>query len=223
MEFWAAFTIGLLGSFHCIGMCGPIALALPDSGETIGTQIIQKTLYNFGRILTYTFFGALFGFVGQGISLAGFQRPLSILLGISIILVILIPKKHISWLQDISVIQPLFFRLRKAIQSLLKNTSQVSLLTIGILNGFLPCGFVYVGLAGSLTTGSIFNGMAFMALFGLGTFPVMMAISLAPGFVSLRMRSRINRFIPYLGIMLGLLLVIRGIFMDVPMSIRPDL
>ena len=86
-----------------------------------------------------------------------------------------------------------------------------SLFIIGILNGLLPCGFVYVGLAGSLTTGSVVEGSIFMALFGLGTFPAMMAMSLAPGFISLETRQRINAAIPFLAVTFGLYLIYRGI------------
>lgn len=218
MELWTAFTIGLLGSFHCVGMCGPIALALPGSRDTLGSQLVQKTLYNSGRILTYTLFGAILGFAGRGISLVGFQRPLSILLGISIILAIIIPKKYSAEIQRLPGIKVFFSRLRKTLRSLLRNNSKTSLLGIGILNGFLPCGFVYVGLAGSLTTGSVFNGMAYMALFGVGTFPVMMAMSMAPGFISLKTRSRINRLVPFLGILLGIFLIIRGLLMGEPIT-----
>lgn len=213
MGLWTAFTIGFLGSFHCVGMCGPIALALPGSDDSVGSQLLQKFLYNSGRILTYTLFGALFGFVGHGISLAGFQRPFSVFLGVSIILAVMIPKKYNSGIQQLSGIRFLFLRLRQAIQSLMKRKSNLSFLTIGILNGFLPCGFVYAGLAASLTTGTVLNAMLFMALFGLGTFPVMMVMAMAPGFISLKTRSRINRFLPYFGILLGLLLIARGVLM----------
>lgn len=220
MELWTAFTIGFLGSFHCVGMCGPIALALPGSDDSLASQLIQKSLYNFGRILTYTLFGVVFGLIGHSISLAGFQRPLSIILGISIILAVIIPKRYSSQLQQLPGIRFLFYHLQKAIQSLMKRKTNGSFLTIGILNGFLPCGFVYAGLAASLTTGSILNGVLFMALFGLGTFPVMMAMAMAPGLVSLKARSRINRFVPYLGIILGLLLIARGLLMGDPASMH---
>lgn len=214
MDLWPAFAIGFFGSFHCVGMCGPIALALPGRSRKVGSQLFQKLLYNFGRILTYTLFGAIIGFAGHGLVFAGFQRPLSIFLGLSIILVIMIPRKYISGIQRLPGISDFFVWLRLNIQRLFKLNGNISHLTIGVLNGFLPCGFVYAGLATSMTTGSVINGMLFMALFGLGTFPVMMAMSLAPGFISLKMRNRINRFLPYLGILLGLLLIARGLMIS---------
>lgn len=220
MELWTAFIIGFLGSFHCVGMCGPIALALPGSGDSLGSQFIQKFLYNSGRIFTYTLFGAVFGLAGYSISLVGLQSPLSIFLGILIILAVIIPKKYSSLLQRLPGIRVLFRLLQNGIQSLMKQKSNGSFFTIGVLNGFLPCGFVYAGLAASLTTGSVLNGMLFMALFGLGTFPVMMIMAMTPGFVSLKTRSRINRFVPYFAILLGLILIARGIFISDPSSMQ---
>lgn len=220
MELWTAFIIGFLGSFHCVGMCGPIALALPGSDESLGSQLIKKFLYNSGRILTYTLFGAVFGLAGYSISLAGFQRPLSIILGAVIILAVIIPKKYSSELQRLPGIHFLFRRLQKGIKSLMKRKSNGSFLTIGILNGFLPCGFVYAGLAASLTTGSVLNGMLFMAVFGLGTFPAMMVMSMAPSFISLKMRSKINKFVPYFAVLLGILLIARGLLMGDPSSMH---
>lgn len=86
-----------------------------------------------------------------------------------------------------------------------------ALFVIDILNGLLPCGFVYVGLAGSLTTGSILEGASYMALIGFGTFPVMLVLSLAPHIVGLNMRQRITRFIPVFARAFGIFLVFRGI------------
>ena len=88
-----------------------------------------------------------------------------------------------------------------------------TLFTIGLLNGLLPCGFVYIGLAGSLTTGSTEEGMLYMILFGLGTFPAMLGMSVAPTFIGLSTRQRINQFMPVLAILLGLYLIYRGTIM----------
>lgn len=213
MELWAALAIGFFGSFHCIGMCGPIALALPGRDDSVQSLVTGRVLYNFGRILTYSFLGIIFGLVGHSIALAGFQRSLSILLGILIIISALSQSNYLSNWKRKAGLESLFEKLKKTISAQFKKRGLSTLLTIGILNGLLPCGFVYIGLAGSVTTGSILGGGLFMALFGLGTFPVMLLMSLAPGFISLSMRKRINIAIPYLAAGFGIYLIYRGITM----------
>ena len=88
---WTAFTLGLLGSFHCIGMCGPIALALPVVGNSLTERVTAAFTYNFGRILTYSLFGILFGVIGKTFALAGWQQWFSITIGVLIVLSILLP------------------------------------------------------------------------------------------------------------------------------------
>lgn len=211
MEIWSALAIGFFGSFHCIGMCGPIALALPGKNETPFKFIIGRLLYNSGRVVTYMLLGVFFGFIGRSIALAGFQQSVSILLGIAIIIGALFQFRWLDRWKNKMGINTLFNRLEKMMISQFKEGGTKTLFSIGLLNGLLPCGFIYVGLAGSITTGSVINGALFMTLFGLGTVPAMMTIALAPGFMSLKWRQKINTFIPYLAVMFGVYLIYRGI------------
>lgn len=213
MELWTALAIGFFGSFHCIGMCGPIALALPGRDDSAVTLITGRVLYNAGRIFTYSCLGIIFGLVGHSIALAGFQKSLSVLLGILIIISGISQSRYLPNWKKKAGLDPFFEKLKKTISAQFKKRGLSTLFTIGILNGLLPCGFVYVGLAGSVTTGSIMGGGFFMALFGLGTFPVMLSMSLAPGIISLSMRKRINRMIPYLAVTFGIYLIYRGFMM----------
>lgn len=213
MELWTAFTIGLFGSFHCVGMCGPIAMALPRSGDGLFADLIQKSVYNIGRILTYSLLGAIIGLAGHAISLAGLQRPLSILLGILVILGAFLPLASSAGIQRFDRVRQFFGWLQKKLKQQMSRRDTSTMLVVGLLNGLLPCGFVYVGLASSLTTESVLGGMSYMALFGLGTFPAMMLMALAPGIISLKMRQRINRFLPLLAVLLGSYLIYRGLVM----------
>ncbi|MDX1636389.1 MAG: sulfite exporter TauE/SafE family protein [Balneolaceae bacterium] len=215
MELWTAFTIGFFGSFHCIGMCGPIAMALPVSGEGIVLELFRKTVYNLGRVITYSLMGAVVGLVGHGISLAGLQRPLSILLGILLIAGASLPMLSASGIQQLKPVRALFRRLRSQLANQMNRRGTIALLLVGLLNGLLPCGFVYVGLAGSATVGTVPGGMAYMALFGLGTLPAMMLMSLAPNILGVQLRRSIARYLPWLAVLLGLYLVYRGLFMGV--------
>lgn len=215
MELWTAFTIGLFGSFHCVGMCGPIAMALPGSGKGLFPDLIQKGLYNFGRILTYSLLGAIIGLAGHAVSLAGLQRPLSVVLGIFIITGAFLPMISSSGIQRFKPIQAFFSWLQQKLKQQMSRRGNGTMLIIGVLNGLLPCGFVYVGLASSLTMESVLGGMSYMALFGLGTFPAMMLMAMAPNLISLKMRRRINRFLPWLAVLLGCYLIYRGFMMPI--------
>lgn len=213
MELWTALVVGFFGSFHCIGMCGPIALALPGGNDSWLALFTTRFLYNFGRIVTYSALGALFGIAGYTLALSGFQKVLSVILGVSVIAVVLIKSSFFISIREKIGLEHLFNRLQRVISSQFKKRGFSTMFTIGLLNGLLPCGFVYVGLAGSLTTGTITEGALYMALFGAGTFPAMFLMSVAPNFIGLNMRRRINRFLPVLSILFGLYLIYRGLMM----------
>lgn len=219
MELWTAVTIGFFGSFHCIGMCGPIAMALPNQSNTLAGKIAGRSLYNLGRIITYSAMGLIFGVIGHSISLAGLQRPLSVLLGVLIIAAVLLPKVFYQRLRSFTGFERLLTRLNNRLRQAMQSHSKITLLSIGLLNGLLPCGFVYAGLAGAITTGTVTGSTLYMALFGMGTFPAMFMMSMAPDLISLETRRRINRLMPYLAIALGILLIIRGLLMGGALSV----
>jgi sulfite exporter TauE/SafE len=213
---WTGFFIGLFGSFHCIGMCGPIAMALPGSNQSHFHIIINRVIYNFGRIITYSLLGAIMGIIGRQVSLAGFQQILSLIIGILILAYVLIPSSIGNRIAQLSGIHQIITKVQHTIGKLFKLNNQLSMVTIGILNGFLPCGLVYAGLAGSLVTGSVSGGFFYMILFGLGTMPLMLLTSLIPHFAGFKLRKRINRFIPYAAGVLGLLFILRGLSLGIP-------
>jgi len=212
---WSAFLIGLFGSFHCIGMCGPIALALPVQNNRLNL-IVGRLLYNIGRAITYAAFGFVFGLIGQSLSLVGFQQSVSIFAGVLILLMVLLPSK-IS--QKIYLLKPAYgFTnfLKRKFGALLKRKSVTSTFPIGLLNGFLPCGLVYIAVAGAIAAGSSLGGAGYMFVFGIGTLPIMLAVSLAGNFISLNVRKRINKMIPAFMIVLAFLFILRGMNLGIP-------
>lgn len=211
MEVWSALAIGFFGSFHCIGMCGPIALALPGKNDMPIQLIWGRLLYNVGRVITYSLLGLLFGLVGRTISIAGLQQSLSIFLGIAIVAGALFQFKSTEQWKEKTGLNTFYKKVDQQIRKQFQKKGMNTLLIIGLLNGLLPCGFVYVGLAGAVTTGSILQSGLFMMLFGLGTLPAMMIMALAPSFFTLKWRQRINNWIPYLATAFGIYLIIRGI------------
>ena len=213
---WTALVLGLAGSFHCIGMCGPIAFVLPVDRSSKSRLIFQTILYHLGRIITYSLIGVLFGFVGKGLYLAGFQQRLSILMGIVMIVIAVIP---VSIFNKYNFSKPIYRIVGKVKQKLglyLTKKSNKALFLIGFFNGFLPCGLVYMALLGSISTGTIINGSLYMAVFGLGTIPLMTGAIFLGNFVSLSFRNKIQKVIPIFVVIIGLLFILRGLGLGIP-------
>lgn len=208
----AGFIFGFLGSAHCIGMCGPIALALPTAGMVRFKKWSGLFLYNFGRTLIYILLGTIVGFFGKMAGIIGIQKSLSVITGVLLIAFAIIPtlRNYINRWE--SLMSTNYELLIKPFRKLMKKRSVGALFAIGILNGFLPCGFVYMAIAAALNTGSTISSMVFMGGFGFGTMPAMLAVALSPGFLSVKMRQKIQKWLPLATIALGLYLVYRGIF-----------
>lgn len=213
---WAGAIIGFAGSLHCIGMCGPIVLALPGSAADRFRLIAGGILYNVGRAVTYALLGALIGLVGSSAAAAGYQRWLGIAAGALMIASVLLPQKWIDRALPRLGLSRAIGRLKTGLARLLASGSKASLFAIGFLNGFLPCGLVYAGLAGSIAAGSVAGGAVFMFLFGLGTFPAMFAASFAAGLVTAGLRRRFARLLPYAVSLMGLLFILRGLALGIP-------
>jgi hypothetical protein len=209
MELWTAFTLGLFGSFHCVGMCGPIAMSIPRKSSRLFPLSLNAVIYNSGRILTYSIFGLLFGLLGTRITISGFQGWLSILLGASLIIGVIYTRffKKGSFLSSNTFTQ----KITALYGKLIRRQSYPALFGMGFLNGLLPCAFVYAGLAAAVLTQTPYHSMAYMALFGLGTFPAMYLMYLAPSILSLDLRNSIRKLVPYMAFGLGLFLIARGI------------
>ncbi|SDW72370.1 hypothetical protein SAMN05444411_10249 [Lutibacter oricola] len=213
---WTALVLGLAGSFHCIGMCGPIAFVLPVDRSSKSKLFFQIFLYHFGRLISYSLIGILFGFIGKGLYLAGFQQRLSILMGIIMILIVLVP---LSIFNKFNFSKPLYKFIGTVKQKLglyLNKKSNKALFSIGFFNGFLPCGLVYMALIGAISTGNLVDGALYMAIFGLGTVPLMTAAVLLGNFVNLSVRKKIQKVIPVFVVIIGLLFILRGLGLGIP-------
>lgn len=223
MEFLvAAISIGFLGSFHCIGMCGPIAMALPVGRETKFKRVAGGVVYNLGRVFTYGVFGLLFGLLGKGFVIGGYQQILSITIGVIILLSLLLPAHATSFFGLTKVILPIITKVKSLLSNLFKQKSFASLFLIGVLNGLLPCGLVYLGVAGAIATGDAWKGSLFMMMFGLGTLPAMLFVSMATSAISLEWRSKVRRAVPvFVGVM-ACVLILRGMNLGIP-YVSPEL
>lgn len=215
---WTAFILGLLGSLHCAGMCGPLALALPVTGGKPASFFAGRLAYNLGRIFTYCVLGLAFGLIGKTLGLAGIQRWVSIALGVALLAGLVTSRKLALWRPVMQLVD----RLKSAMGGLLRRRSADALLVLGLLNGLLPCGLVYVACAGAVATGDLFNGAFYMLAFGLGTVPMMLAISLSGKLVPFSLRTRLLKAVPLAVFILGTVLILRGMSLGIP-YISPDL
>jgi sulfite exporter TauE/SafE len=214
--FIPAFIIGALGSFHCIGMCGPIAMAVP-LGRNGGVQGLSRGLiYNLGRIFTYSVLGLIVGLLGQRLALGGYQQALSITIGILILLGVILPRQLTKHVDPTSTMATVLMKARSTFGAAMRSQSLLGPLTLGLMNGLLPCGMVYVGLAGALAVGDAMDSAMFMAAFGMGTLPMMIAVHLAGDLISVNLRSRIRGMLPYAMAVMGILFVLRGMGLGVP-------
>lgn len=215
-EILAAFLVGLVGSLHCIGMCGPIAIALPVPDSNNLSFFTGRILYNLGRVVTYSFLGAILGFIGRGVSLAGAQQVVSIMLGIIILIAVLFPQKYKNYFAQNYFVQKLAIPLKSNIGVLFGKGTFSAMFLIGILNGFLPCGLVYVALAGAIASGDAISGAAVMILFGLGTVPAMFAASVFGKFINIGIRTKIRKAVPVLAVVLAVIFILRGMNLGIP-------
>jgi len=213
---YTAFIFGLISSLHCIGMCGPIAMMLPVDRNNSAKKVLQILTYHSGRLTAYALIGFLFGLLGKGLFLAGIQQELSLFIGIMMILIIVIPERTFAKYNFSKPLYRIISYVKTALGSQFKKRSYSSLFTIGLLNGFLPCGLVYVALFGAIAMQSVSLGIFYMILFGLGTVPMMSSVVYVNSFLTISFRSKIQKAIPYVAIIIGILFIFRGLGLGIP-------
>jgi len=208
-----AFYIGLFGSIHCIGMCGPLAFAIPSIGANRLRLVLDKLSYQFGRVISYSLLGLLIGLIGKQLWLLGLQQGLSIASGVLILMAASSRLFKISFGR--SKAGNRFFTLVNKMVVYAVN-QRWGHLFIGMLNGLLPCGFVYLAMAGAINTASAPRAMEYMFWFGMGTLPLMLAAAVSSGFINMNVRRRINAVVPYFMVLLGAWFILRGLSLNIP-------
>ena len=197
-------------------MCGPIAMMLPVDRNNQAKKVTQIITYHLGRLFAYSTIGFIFGLLGKGFLLAGMQQKMSVFIGIAMILIILIPEKVVANYNFSKPIFKVISKIKTTLGSQFKNKSYKSLFTIGLLNGFLPCGMVYVALFGAIAMQSPTFGVLYMVLFGLGTVPMMSSIVYLNSFLTISIRNKIQKAIPYVAVFLGIVFILRGLGLGIP-------
>ncbi len=218
MILWTAFLLGLVGSTHCAGMCGPLVMALPAAGIDRGRLLAGRLAYNGGRIATYAGIGSAFGLLGQSFAMAGLQRWVSIAAGAAILSGLLTSSRFVLS----GPIQQLVTTVKTRLGRLLLRPGFGARFGLGLLNGLLPCGLVYAAAAGATATGSMVDGISYMLAFGLGTVPMMLALGVAGGRLQPAFRFKLQRLMPVGLAVVATLLIIRGLALGIP-YLSPDL
>jgi sulfite exporter TauE/SafE len=207
---WSGFILGLVGSLHCVGMCGPIAFMLPVSHDKPIKKALQILLYHLGRILAYAIIGLVFGLIGQSFMAFGYQQHISIAVGIIMIVLVLMPQ---SYFIPFKIFRPFFSfinQLKSELGKALKKKSLDTFFSLGFLNGFLPCGLVYMAVVGAFATEGLMGSSFYMVLFGLGTIPMMTTVVYAQSFIKKHLKFNYKKLIPYAVVVVGLLFILRG-------------
>lgn len=212
----SALVLGLMGSLHCVGMCGPIAFMLPVDRTNNYRKLFQVLLYHFGRLLAYGIIGLVFGLLGKGLYVFGMQQKLSVIIGVAMIIIVLIPYRTFSQYNFSKPILNIISKLKNRLGQELKKKSPDTFLTIGFLNGFLPCGLVYMALFGAIAMGNAAKGSLYMVLFGLGTVPLMTMAIYMSGFLQRSAKKRIQQLIPVFVVVIGVLFILRGMGLGIP-------
>ncbi len=209
MTLWGAILLGLAGSLHCAGMCGALALAVPADSRA-GRFAFSRVLYSGGRLLTYGMLGAIFGILGEGFTLAGWQRGLSLIAGTGLLLGLILARRV--------NLNPLTFRIASSFRARLNRRQPVlsTAFILGMLNGLLPCGLVYVALAGAIASGKVLQSALTMLAFGAGTLPMMLGIALTGRRMQFALRLRLQKLIPISIGIVAAMLILRGLALDIP-------
>jgi sulfite exporter TauE/SafE len=212
----SALILGLLGSLHCVGMCGPIAFMLPVDHSNSFKKVSQIGIYHFGRLLAYSIIGLVFGLVGKSLYIFGIQQQLSIIIGILMIVIVILPHKTIGKYNLSKPLYKVISKVKSGLGKALKKKTADTFLTIGFLNGFLPCGLVYMAVFGAIATGSLVEGSFYMVLFGLGTIPLMTTAIYLGKFLNSTLKQRIQKAIPVFIVIIGALFILRGLGLGIP-------
>lgn len=215
--FLVAWSMGLLGSLHCVGMCGPLVLSLPVQGLGTRERVWSVGLYHLGRIGIYSFAGLLFGLLGRRVYLAGWQQAMSILLGMALLIGV-VGKAFGGAGGMRKTVRPnrFYWAVTEWMRFLWQSPSKGKFFLMGMGNGLLPCGMVYLAVAGALTSPDIVRGVGFMAFFGLGTLPLLLMLQMGGRMIPISFRRPIRRALPYITALVAVLLILRGLNLGIP-------
>jgi len=206
------FLMGLTGSLHCAGMCGPIVWMMPFQQFKGLQKYVAIGLYHFGRASAYAVMASiLFSF--KALFHPQIQQYLSIGLGASLLIAGLFSFFSI---QGIGMKTPWGAWVKTSLGKVMQNMRLPTFLVTGFLNGLLPCGLVYMALAASMTFHEVLSVVKGMYLFGLGTIPMLVAITLLKTKVPMGFLRKMKNAVPIMLFVFGSILMLRGMNLGIP-------
>lgn len=218
---YVAFSLGLLGSLHCVGMCGPLAIAFCNKQDNTNGQNVRAALaYNLGRTTTYTLLGFVFGTIGSILLFTNMQKLASILLGMILVFSFLFRLDIDQSINRNPMMKKISFKIREIVTGMMLKTESYHPFQLGMANGLLPCGLVYLAIAGALSASTTLGGMIFMLFFGLGTLPMLFALTTGLGLIQTDTLRKFRRILPYVSLIFGLFLIYRGAMIDMPIELN---
>lgn len=212
---YSALLFGLISSLHCIGMCGPIAMMLPVNKSNLAEKVIQILIYHIGRLTAYASLGLIFGLLGRGFYMAGIQQQLSIAVGILMIVIVVVPEREFMKYNFSKPVYRLLSKIKSNLGNQFKRKSPDAFFTIGLLNGFLPCGLVYAALFGAIAMQNLTLSVTYMILYGIGTIPMMSAVVYLSNLLSIPVRNKLQKIIPIVAVFIGIMFIFRGLGLDI--------
>ncbi len=201
----SAFTLGLFGSLHCVGMCGPLMLSVPGSG-----RFTNLVLYQGGRILTYALLGFVFGWLGWGARLWNFQGSLAVISGGLLVAVALYRIDPARIIHQLPVVGRIHLGMRRWIGSRYSAHPHGLRFGLGVLNGLLPCGLVYLAIVGAANASGPGAGAVFMVAFGTGTLPLLVSSLYLGGRLRGKISGKLAWWTPVITLVAGIILIWRG-------------
>jgi uncharacterized protein len=211
-----ALPLGFLGGLHCMGMCGPIVIALSQKQGKSWRGITSRLAYNLGRTVTYMLIGVIVGLLAEGLRMAGFQQWLSIAIGTVLLVGVLLPAKWTNKILPTKMTSDPSSWIKRAWAKLPQSGSPPTQFVIGILNGFLPCGLVYSAAVAATAMETMQQSVAYMGWFGLGTIPALLVTSYAGMAILNRFRISYRKLTTIAVASVAILLILRGLNLGIP-------
>lgn len=213
----AGFVLGMAGSMHCAGMCGPLVAALPTPEHRSASFIVGRIAYSVGRVSTYAILGAVVGLGGSVLSMAIHGMTVSVVSGV-LMTMLASAQLLLHWNVPVPAqVHRLLQPMRNRLATLMQHHSVAAMAGVGMLNGLLPCGLVTAALVGATGTGSPLNAAGFMTAFGIGTVPMMTALAVGLPLATARWKNRFRTAAPIVALLLGVAITIRGLGLGIPM------
>jgi len=208
----AGMLLGLAGSAHCAGMCGPVLLVVMGGANSSRRAAGRAALiYHTCRLSMYVLLAIPAGYAGRALALAGLGRVMAVVAG-ALLLVAATGSGGQRWMRPVSLAwSTVVICLGMKARTFTRQSPHFGYAVLGLVNGLIPCGLVYAAITTAAAVGSIAGSALFMSGFGLGTVPALLGVTIAAAAVPVTLRQRLRFVGPAVMAFAGLLLIGRGV------------